>query len=129
MENREQQILSEIKAMMESIRAQIELLDAKMVELQQCVDPEEFDNNPIELDIDMSVASADETEVEVVMDDLPEPEAEDVELEEIYETESESELDMESDSEPELESDSEDADIEESVHESVLEPEFAEDSE
>ena len=129
MENREQQILSEIKAMMESIRAQIELLDAKMVELQQCVDPEEFDNNPIELDIDMSVASADETEVEVVMDDLPEPEAEDVELEEIYETESESELDMESDSEPELESDSEEAVIEESVHESVLEPEYAEDSE
>ena len=129
MENREQQILSEIKAMMESIRAQIELLDAKMVELQQCVDPEEFDNNPIELDIDMSVASADETEVEVVMDDLPEPEAEDVELEEIYETESESELDMESDSEPELESESEDADVEESVHESVLEPEYAEDSE
>lgn len=129
MENREQQILSEIKAMMESIRVQIELLDAKMVELQQCVDPEEFDNNPIELDIDMSVASADETEVEVVMDDLPEPEAEDVELEEIYETESESELDMESDSEPELESESEDADVEESVHESVLEPEYAEDSE
>lgn len=129
MENREQQILSEIKAMMESIRVQIELLDAKMVELQQCVDPEEFDNNPIELDIDMSVASADETEVEVVMDDLPEPEAEDVELEEIYETESESELDMESDSEPELESESEDADVEESVHESVLEPEYAEDPE
>jgi hypothetical protein len=121
MENREQQILSEIKAMMESIRAQIELLDAKMVELQQCVDPEEFDNNPIELDIDMSVASADETEDEVVMDDLPEPEAEDVELEEIYETESES------DSEPELES--EEAVIEESVHESVLEPEYAEDPE
>lgn len=129
MENREQQILSEIKAMMESIRVQIELLDAKMVELQQCVDPEEFDNNPIELDIDMSVASADKTEVEVVMDDLPEPEAEDVELEEIYETESESELDMESDSEPELESESEDADVEESVHESVLEPEYAEDPE
>ena len=123
MENREQQILSEIKAMMESIRAQIELLDAKMVELQQCVDPEEFDNNPIELDIDMSVASADETEVEVVMDDLPEPEAEDVELEEIYETESES------DSEPELDSEPEEAVIEESVHESVLEPEYAEDSE
>lgn len=129
MENREQQILSEIKVMMESIRVQIELLDAKMVELQQCVDPEEFDNNPIELDIDMSVASADKTEVEVVMDDLPEPEAEDVELEEIYETESESELDMESDSEPELESESEDADVEESVHESVLEPEYAEDPE
>ena len=36
---------------------------------------------------------------------------------------------MESDSEPELESESEDADVEESVHESVLEPEYAEDSE
>ena len=53
MENREQQILSEIKNMMGTIRAQLELLDAKMAELQQCVDPEEFDNNPIELDIEV----------------------------------------------------------------------------
>ena len=40
MENREQQILAEIKVMMGSIRTQLELLDAKMAELQQCVDPE-----------------------------------------------------------------------------------------
>ena len=52
MENREQQILSEIKAMMGTIRSQLELLDAKMAELQQCVDPQEFEANPIELDID-----------------------------------------------------------------------------
>ena len=59
MENREQQILSEIKEMMASIRAQLELLDVKMAQLQQCVDPEDFDADPIELDIDM-------------VDDLPE---------------------------------------------------------
>ena len=35
MENREQQILSEIKSMMTSIRSQLERLDAKMAELQQ----------------------------------------------------------------------------------------------
>ena len=52
MENREQQSLSEIKAMMGTIRSQLELLDAKMAELQQCVDPQEFEANPIELDID-----------------------------------------------------------------------------
>lgn len=52
MENREQQILAEIKDMMVSIRSQLELLDAKMLELQQTVDPEGFDNDPIELDLE-----------------------------------------------------------------------------
>lgn len=64
MENREQQILAEIKDMMASIRSQLELLDAKMLELQQTVDPEGFDADPIELDID----AVELTEVE---DDLP----------------------------------------------------------
>ena len=65
MENREQQILSEIKSMMASIRSQLELLDAKMAELQQVVDPEDFDSTPIDLDIDMT---------EPVIEDLPEAE-------------------------------------------------------
>ena len=52
MENREQQILSEIKSMMASIRSQLERLDAKMAELQQVVDPEEFDMAPIDIEID-----------------------------------------------------------------------------
>ena len=55
MENREQQILSEIKSMMASIRSQLERLDAKMAELQQVVDPEEFDVAPIDIDIDEAV--------------------------------------------------------------------------
>ena len=38
------------------------MLDAKMAELQQCVDPDEFDNNPIELEID-------DVTVDVVTDD------------------------------------------------------------
>lgn len=83
MENREQQILSEIKVMMESIRTQLELLDAKMVELQQCVDPEDFDNDPIELDIDVPVTFEEDAVTEVVMDDLPEPEVEEVESESV----------------------------------------------
>ena len=62
MENREQQILSEIKSMMGTIRSQLEMLDAKMAELQQCVDPDEFDNNPIELEID-------DVTVDVVIDE------------------------------------------------------------
>ncbi|MBE6217600.1 MAG: hypothetical protein E7124_06105 [Bacteroidales bacterium] len=52
MENREQQILSEIKSMMSSIRRQLEMLDAKMAELQQEFDPQEIDMVPIDLDID-----------------------------------------------------------------------------
>ncbi len=70
MENREQQILSEIKDMMGTIRTQLELLDAKMAELQQCVDPEDFDNNPIELDID-DIETAVQPDADVVEDDLP----------------------------------------------------------
>ncbi len=61
MENREQQILSEIKSMMASIRSQLELLDAKMAELQQVVDPEEFEAESVDLDIDV------EETMEVVM--------------------------------------------------------------
>ncbi len=38
--------------MMASIRSQLERLDAKMAELQQVVDPEEFDMAPIDIDID-----------------------------------------------------------------------------
>lgn len=53
MENKEQQILSEIKSMMASIRSQLELLDAKMAELQQIVVPETSDSIPIDLDIDI----------------------------------------------------------------------------
>lgn len=80
MENREQQILSEIKDMMGTIRTQLELLDAKMAELQQCVDPEDFNNNPIELDIDDIEAAvqpdADVVEDDLPFDDMPEPEPE-----------------------------------------------------
>ena len=52
MENREQEILSEIKSMMASIRSQLEMLDAKMAELQQVVDPEGFEANSINIEID-----------------------------------------------------------------------------
>ena len=52
MENRQQQILSEIKEMMTSIRVQLEQLDAKMAELQYEVDPQPFTSEPIDLDLD-----------------------------------------------------------------------------
>ncbi len=77
MENREQQILSEIKSMMTSIRSQLERLDAKMAELQQIVDPEEFDAQSIDITIDDAVEVEPVQTVEVqeipmeVDDDLP----------------------------------------------------------
>ncbi len=52
MENREQQILSEIKAMMASVRSQLELLDAKMAELQQAVGQKDEEMVPIDLELD-----------------------------------------------------------------------------
>ena len=128
MENREQQILSEIKSMMASIRSQLERLDAKMAELQQVVDPEEFDMAPIDIDIEETVheepvhtvevqeipMEVEEPVEEVVEEsveevaDLPEEEPEAIEPEEepLEETEPESESDVEpelaEESEPEL---------------------------
>ena len=73
MENRQQQILSEIKDMMASIRVQLEQLDAKMAELQYEVDPQEFTAEPIDLTLDdftIGLAS-EEPAVEEDDDDLP----------------------------------------------------------
>lgn len=101
MENREQQILSEIKAMMSSIRSQLELLDAKMAELQQVVEPQGVEVVPIDLDIDIAdyepaaePAAGEPVNEEPVDDDLPmaenEPVAEEPSvLEEADEPESE----------------------------------------
>ena len=99
MENREQQILSEIKSMMASIRSQLERLDAKMAELQQVVDPEEFDSTPIDIEIDETVPAASlpveepqtvevqeiplEVEDDLPLEETPEDVLEDVLVEEI----------------------------------------------
>lgn len=72
MENRQQQILSEIQEMMSSIRIQLEKLDAKMAELQQSVDPQGDAAMPIDLEIDDSYLSEElVTDMEL---DMPEPE-------------------------------------------------------
>ena len=147
MENREQQILSEIKSMMASIRSQLERLDAKMAELQQVVDPEEFDMAPIDIDIDevaheepvqivevqeipMEVEEPVEEVVEESVEevaDLPEEEPEAIEPEEEPEEEpvEEAEPESESDVEPELaeESEPEPELVEEPEPESEPEPE------
>lgn len=68
MENKEQQILSEIKAMMATIRQQMEMLDAKMAELQQMSRFEGEDVAPIVLDIDTF-----DLPVEEVPEEIPAP--------------------------------------------------------
>lgn len=70
MENKEQQILSEIKSMMASIRSQLERLDAKMAELQQVVDPENFEADSVDINIDEPI--------EDVIEDLPENQDDDL---------------------------------------------------
>lgn len=79
--------------MMASIRSQLERLDAKMAELQQVVDPEEFDSAPIDIEIDETVPVA-EPQVEepqvvevqeipmTVEEDLPVEDVEDLPVEE-----------------------------------------------
>ena len=84
MENREQEILSEIKSMMASIRSQLEILDAKMAELQQVVDPEGFEANSINIEIDESEIQAEPLAVEIqtipLVADEPAPAEEDDDL-------------------------------------------------
>ena len=66
MENREYQILSEIREMISSVRAQLDALEAKVAQLSQDAVTEVVDDTPIDLDI------------EDVFDDIPvvEPAAE-----------------------------------------------------
>ena len=76
MENKEQQILSEIKAMMATIRQQMEMLDAKMAELQQMSRFEGEEVAPIVLDIDTFYLPVEEIPEEIPAseepsDDLP----------------------------------------------------------
>lgn len=147
MENREQQILSEIKSMMASIRSQLERLDAKMAELQQVVDPEEFDIAPIDIDIDevaheepvqivevqeipMEVEEPVEEVVEESVEevaDLPEEEPEAIEPEEEPVEEPVEETEPESDLEPELAEVSEPEPVEEQEPEPEAEPEIDDD--
>ena len=121
MENKEQQILSEIKSMMASIRSQLERLDAKMAELQQIVDPEDLDASPIDIDIDLDdVQVVEVQEIPMEVEEEPveapvqapvqapveeEPEAEETEVEEepVVEEETEVEAEAEPEVEPEVE--------------------------
>ena len=65
MENRQQQILAEIQELMSSVRTQLEKLDAKMQEFQQCADPQGDALVPIDIEIDETYL---ETEVVVEAD-------------------------------------------------------------
>ena len=125
MEKKESQILSEIMAMMTSIRSQMDLLEAKVAELQGLADQEDMDMTPIDLDLDDivagPVATADEP-IEVVQD--PETEDDDLPFEEIPEP---SEEPVESGLEEAVEPEQEDDDLPvfmepEPVQEPMIEP-------
>ncbi len=144
MENRQQQILSEIKSMMASVRSQLEMLDTKMAELQQIVDPEDFVAESIDIDIEMDDV-VEETATEVVtlqeipleeptVEDLPEADEPVAQAEPEPESESqlEPEPELEPESEPQLEPESESQPVEEpvkietSIEEDIPESIFAE---
>ena len=79
MENKELQILSEIKDLMASLRAQVELLETKIAQLQHVAGQEDEDMTPIDLDLDdIMVEPVDEIpETEDVVEPVAEvPEAE-----------------------------------------------------
>ena len=115
MENRQQQILSEIQELMSSVRSQLEKLDAKMQEFQQSIDPQGDMAMPIDIDIDESylneevVIEADldlpevqAAEPEAVVESVEEPVAEDM-PEPVIEVEPEVEIKPVVDIEPEPE--------------------------
>ena len=81
MENRQQQILSEIQELMSSVRSQLEKLDAKMQEFQQVADPQGDMAMPIDIDIDESYLN----EEIVVEADLDLPETRETEPEAVVE--------------------------------------------
>ena len=81
MENRQQQILSEIQELMSSVRSQLEKLDAKMQEFQQVADPQGDMAIPIDIDIDESYLN----EEIVVEADLDLPETQETEPEAVVE--------------------------------------------
>ncbi len=71
MENRQQQILSEIKSMMTSIRSQLEMLDTKMAELQQAVDPEDFAAESVDIDIEIDETPEEASAEVVTLQEIP----------------------------------------------------------
>ena len=74
MENNQQQILSEIKTLMASVRNQLEELDAKIALWQQLADPQEADA-PIDLDFDIDMVEGVPAMVSVADNLVPEESA------------------------------------------------------
>ena len=79
MENKEQQILAEIRTMMASLRQQMEMLDAKMAQLQQLTQSDDEGITPIVLDIDAFAEPVEVSTVESVEGPAEEPAEEPVE--------------------------------------------------
>ena len=73
MENKEQQILAEIRTMMASLRQQMEMLDAKMAQLQQLTQSDDEVLTPIVLDIDTFAEPVEVSTVESVEVPAEEP--------------------------------------------------------
>ena len=73
MENKEQQILAEIRTMMASLRQQMEMLDAKMAQLQQLTQSDDEVLTPIVLDIDTFAEPLEVSTVESVEVPAEEP--------------------------------------------------------
>ena len=76
MENKEHQLLAEIKSMMDSIRTQLEILESKMFELQNSVCPDYEDMDPIDLDIEDIPDFKSEPDATPELEFYPEPEPE-----------------------------------------------------
>ena len=70
MENKELQILSEIKDLMATLRDQMELLETKIAQLQHVAGQEDEDMTPIDLDLDdIMVEPVDETKSKEYLDE------------------------------------------------------------
>ena len=80
MENKEQQILAEIRTMMSSLRQQMEMLDAKMAQLQQLTQSDDEELTPIVLDMDPFTEPVEVPVAEPVVESIEEVVEEPVEV-------------------------------------------------
>lgn len=113
MENKELQILSEIKDLMTSLRSQMELLEIKFAQLQHVAGQEDEDMTPIDLDLDdMMVEPVDEIpEIEDVVEPVAEVPVAEIPETEVLDVEKVAELEVPEAEVPEIVEDTVDDDL------------------
>ena len=122
MENREQQILAEITSLLDSVKSQMTLIEEKLAQLSQCVEPEVveeevIDISPIDIEIDEDTF---EEQQETVEPEAVEPEMVEPQVTEEPEMVEPEMVEPQVTEEPQMQEDVEDVEEVTSVHEAAM---------